>query len=467
MFAKSVKLAKDGGSWQYLLEICMPEWLNAKLVGQDGQPFEFLTRDAEGVPGPKVDSNTRTAYFRIRNWYGGSSECQLFSIDNIGEIASKVKNKYFSGMYFIELSNWEDQRVLSMTLPSLRLGHLIPTKGQPDIYHQWMADTNPHEDLGANSWFYKLWYLERNKPPVGDSEDDRERAEFLSYLDVINIHWKDNPFATREQILGLKYSCGDDRAVYESHYLGIHGEGGVKKEKHFSTFFIRSKHVVGGGEDEGDQIDIHKSSSGLYSGWDLGNVNHAVVLLDKWPRVINDTEVMCWSVLDELVYIGEQVSLADFALEILAKMDALNRPGQKAYEWLNWSDDSAINVFRPTTGSYDYKEILAATRGRIYLHGVKKPHGSVQVRVRIVKHLLKENRLFISSRCTHVIDMLENLRKAEDEYIVRDKHIHVFDGMSYPLLEEMQEELLSEAFTPTATKPGTEEDQEERRIISV
>jgi hypothetical protein len=463
VFAKSKGLAKDGGSWQDLIERTGPEWMESGMVGQHGMPIEYTTKDGEGVPGPKQDPQTRTATFRIRNYFGGESECKLFSIDNDAEVASKVKNKSFSMIYFIELSMFKDKRILAVTLPCLRLAHLQPKNNGPDLYNQWIADTNPDEDLGAASWFYQEFYVDRLKKR-GDSAEDRDLTAYFSNMEVIEMHLEDNPHITRDQVIILKGSCMGDQALYDSYVLGIHGEGGAKRNKFFAKDFIRSVHVVGGTDDpdDTDQIAVSDLTRTLFGGWDVGaSVNHAAVVLDK--RMVklklpdapagqpppDAPEVSCWSVLDEVVSINERIGLYDFTQEFMRKQREIEARAGRQFDWMHWADDSAINVWRPSSESFDYIEILAASHNQIRLQGVEKPSGSVKARVRWIQKLLRENRLYVSARCVKVIAMLEACRRGDTEkdYVNNDEFRHVFDALSYPIYMECRGELLDEAYS--------------------
>ncbi|NQU81275.1 MAG: hypothetical protein HQ543_07125, partial [Bacteroidetes bacterium] len=92
-----------------------------------------------------------------------------------------MKNKEFSMIWFIELSMFKDRRILSVTLPSLRLKHLRPKHGEPDTNHQWIADTNPDEELGNKSWFYDEWYVRRLKDfTKSDNKKERDRGEQIN-----------------------------------------------------------------------------------------------------------------------------------------------------------------------------------------------------------------------------------------------------------------------------------------------
>lgn len=457
VFAKSVKLAKDGGSWQELVERTIPEWCD----GDFG--FKFTTFDADKVGGPKTDSITKTPYFRIRNYYGGESEARLYSIDNDDEVASKVKNKSFSMIWFVELSMFKDPRILSVTLPSLRMPHLRPPHGKPDTYHQWIGDTNPDEDLGNRSWFYKVFYEDRTKAHVrqkNESDDDyQERQEYYASMEVITMFMKDNPFITRQEVIELKMSCRDDQGLFDSYVLGIHGDGGQKRTKHFAGIFNPQVHVVGAidGDDSMDttsQIYVNKNTTLLHSGWDIGSTsNHAAGIVDIWTSMVGGVERSNFSVLDEVTSFDERIKIEDFAREFTKKMDFIEKRNNRKYDWTHWSDDTALNVWRPISGTFDYLEIMRATDNRVVLQGVFKPEGSVKTRVRLLRRLLREERIFVSARCVRVIAMLEECRKGDSEkdFVLWDEHKHTFDWLTYIIFMELLAELQEENQGPKVT----------------
>lgn len=459
MFAKSKGLAKEGGSWQDLVERTIPEWIENGVSTKTGEPFEFLTKDQEGVPGPKQDAQTRSAYFKVRNYYNGESECRLFSIHNEDDIASSIKNKSFSMIYIIELSMFKDPRILSITLPSLRMAHLKPSRAdQDDTYHMWLADTNPDEDLGDQSWFYNVFYRERLKKRDTSDPKERRLAKYYESMEVIEMFTADNPFVTEQERIELEGSCEGDPALYDSYVLGIHGQAGRKRNRFFAPYFNRASHVIGGEADGGgDQIDVHPTSVGLLGGWDIGSsVNHAAVFLDKRIMQTPDPrdaekkriiEVSYWSVLDEVVSIDERIGLDQLTFEAMEKIREIERKNGRTYTWRHWSDDSAINVFRSHSASYDYLEVQAHSQGEIYLEGVDKPDGSVKARVRLLQMLLKTGRIWISSRCEKTIAMIEGCQRGakETEYVKWDEHKHVFDALTYPIYMETRSELFDQA----------------------
>ena len=94
----------------------------------------------------------------------------------------------------------------------------------------------------------------------------------------------------------------------------------------------------------------------------------------------------------------------------------------------------------------DAATVERVSRGRIRFlsaHAAKSP-GSVRRRVQMIRQLLVENRLLVSSHCTKTIQMFKELRRGRKEldYIVRgDPNKHPFDSLSYPIYSEMLEDL--------------------------
>lgn len=437
IFAKSIKLAKEGGSWQSMIDTVIPEWIAG------GFGFKFTTHDSEGTPGPKQDSVTRTSFFRTTNFYGGESEARLFSIDHDDDVAAKVKNKEFSMIWFIELSMFKDRRILSVTLPSLRMKHLRPKNGEPDLNHQWIADTNPDEELGNKSWFYEEWYIRRLKDfTQSDNKKERDRgAQINSYyrnFGLIEMFTSDNPYITPDEMIELEGSCSGDPYLYDSYVLGKHGDGGQRTKLHFADVFSRDRHVIGA-DTEFQEIEVSKTTTILHTGWDIGGVNHAMVILEK--RLMSDKKTAQWCVLDEHVALEDRDNdIQTYGFAAYSKMLDIEKTAGRTFDWHNLADESATTVWRPTSGSYDYMEIQKATGGKVTLEGVSKPDGSIAMRVRILRRLIREGRFFVAARCEKVIEMLENIGRGKTELVPNSPYKHPFDALTYPMFAESMEE---------------------------
>lgn len=417
LFSKSVKSAKDGGVWNDFIDIILPEWLNSGMVGETGLPIAFTSQTGSGEPGPRIDGTTRTSSFKIRNYYGGESELMLFSLDTDEQVEAKIKQLRFSGMWFIELSNFKIRKVLEISVLSLRMVHLKYEA------HQWFADCNPAEE-GEDSWIYKTWYQER-------IQKDHPKPDFQKGLGLIEIFLADNPFLDPREVSELEGLYSSDPGEYDRNVLGKWTKGHGNIGKHFSDLIIPEIHFVE------DSIDLASSTIELFTGWDLGSVNHAACILER--RFIK--EVAHWMVLEELVVIGDHVSTSEFAYEFYEKMLAIEAFYGKTFIWKHWSDDTAINVYRPGIDGYDAAEVLKATNGKVDLEGVDKPDGSVKESIRMIRRMIRENRLFVGKNCPRTIDMLLELKQGGTKPVDDTEYKHPFDALRYPIYMESREEL--------------------------
>lgn len=441
LVSKTIKSANDAGVLKDLIDIVIPQWI------ESGIGFEFTTRDSNGVPGPKVDPKTRTIYFKVRNRYGGEGEMQLVSLNHDAEVYEVFKNTRWSGIWLSEASHFKDGKVFRTLAMQLRMYHLKPWE------HLFLGDTNPAEE-GEDHWFYKLAYL-RKYADAGE-EEDYAAQQFKRSLQRITFYLEDNPWLTPDDIMWQRSLYKDDPGEYAREVDGKWVKGHGNQGKHFSDLFTPHVHIVGADTpEEGDMIDVLPTTTTLYSGWDIGSAdNHAAVALEKRLVNVDGLDISVWCALAELVSIGEKMQVREFALAFQLIMREIESKAGKRFEWIHWADDTALNVPRNSGAGFDALEVELATRGEISLQGVAKPEGSVRNRVKIVRRLFRENRLYASSRCKALIEMFKELRKGstQKEYVAWNIHKHPFDAFSYPILIESGNELLDEHFRPTATK---------------
>ena len=456
VFAKSIKLAKDGGVWLDLINYVIPQWI------EGGIGMEITSKNSAGMPGPISDSQTRTLSITLSNMHGGESQIMLFSVDDDAEVGAKVHGKRFSLIFFSELWMFMTHRVFAVTIQQLRMLHL------PLEAHMWIADTNPHPDLGNRSWFYQKWYVDRLKKRDLTTQEGRDDEMIYSKMGLIEMFSKDNPHLTAMDLAELRSQTRGDQNLYESYALGIHGEAGQKSNFHFAPYFLPQVHVVGGGEGEGDQIDVDPQTTMLYSGSDLGNVNHSFVILQKrWMKIGEDYKSV-WDVLDEIIWLESREDLQTMGLEMTKKIDEIEAKCGRKLRWQHWTDSSAIDQFRAASGTYDYQQILAGSGGRIEMQGVEKPDGNVRFRARLLRQLLQDNRIFISARCVGVIEMIREAKRGQkilnantddriivntEKNYVMPEYRHTFDGLTYAIMQETRDELTTLATRPSASRP--------------
>lgn len=420
MFHKTIKAAKLGGVWEDLTSIALPEWIDA------GFGMEYISEEKPGTPGPKVDNQTRTSMLKVRNCHGGESTCLLFSIEHDAQVEQKLKNSRFSMMYFAELSNYDTRQIFSTSSQQLR-----DYPGVSKDQLMWLADTNP-SDEGEESWIYKIWYDERLK-------EDHPYPIFQKNLGLIEVFLHDNPTLTEEDIEGLKATTHHDPFLYERYVNGLWVSGGMAK-RHFSGFYRPEIHIIGDASahdpDDWEVALPSESSEYLIAGSDLGDVNLAAVFIDK----VTDENGMFkyFTVLDDILKLGEKITLEDFTAEYLGKMDLLEEYLDRRVVWNHWSDEQAIKQWSAAIGGYQASFINKVSKGRISLRGVPKEKDSVRYRVRLLKMLLMKDQLFVSANCIPTHEMLTGLRIDPKDFVKRygNKYKHIFDALTYALQME-------------------------------
>lgn len=439
--------ATDGGALNDLIDIVLPLWLEADMG------CRYTTFDAKGIPGVRTDSKTRTIYFRISNMYGGESELRLFSLNHDQEAEKRFKSMRFSCVWVVELSNFEDPTVFYSLWQQLRMWHLPPWK------HLFISDTNP-SDEGDDSWIFEIWHKRQIAPVLGKLEEKDKiplnRNEIERSLRLLQFKLEDNLALTpaQRQAQYDLYASDPQRQMRDCD--GVWVSSG--RRKHFADVFMPHIHVVGGGKDEGDQIALSPLTTRLLGGWDIGSsVNHAAWVIEKrMVELPNKRVISTFNVLDGLLHVGEQKRVSELGLEMLQIMEAIEFKNRKRFEWIHYADDSATTVYRPSSGTFDYLEIQAATGGRIILVGVPKPDGSVELRVNLIRRLLFERRLYVSARCRALLAMFGKIKSSKKDFVQHSDHKHAFDALSYPLYMECNADLMAEAFKPDADQAAAE-----------
>ncbi len=465
MFSKTMKNSKEGGTWLDMHGTILKEWIDANIG------LKYTSLNSESQPGWKVIGDTRTPYFSIINAHGGVSDCRLFSLDHVPDVVDKVKEQRFSMIYFSELMKFEDQVVLSATTPCLRMPHLRYED------HMWLADTNPAEE-GDQSWIYQVWYKERVQSYEDYCEDCLSRGIepqpiddwkiVVSGLELIEMFPEDNERLDRRQLIELKERCKHDPGLYDRDVRGkwVYGDG--DKSRHFRAFFKPEIHVVGSiefpDEDDYEVIKPSPNSVDLVTGLDPGDTNHAGVIMDR--RYIGGRKH--FDVLEELESVGKKVkmedfangkgdwvSLEDFTIALMALIEEIERDAGRTFDLSpSYSDASALEKYSATGNTFPALEVLEASKGRLTLIGVPKPHGSIQTRVNLLKKLLSQGRFHVSAQCVAVQRMLRDLKKGKGllNYVVNDENKHIFDAVTYPIIAECAEEILTQEDRITSGK---------------
>lgn len=439
LIATTIKAAKEGGAFADLIEIVAPIWFNANIYGETGQKVEYTSLGGDRMPGPKINPATRTYSFTIRNIHGGESELLLFSIDNENEIEAITKSKRFSMVWLSEGSNFKSDKVFKNVVQMLRMFHLRPEQ------HQLIVDTNPAEE-GDQHWIYKYWFVDRLKdtPPkelaltkenpngITQEEWNLVRQDFA----LFEFQLEDNPYLSKSEIAELKASNCDNAGDYDRNILGKWVAGFGLKGKIFADILDVGRHFIRG------SIDVSELAINMVSGWDMGRVNHAGVIVE--PRMLPITvrnkdgstttkDFPHYMVLDEVVVTDERVSTAEFARLMYEKMTNLEFFYQKRFKWQHWSDNSAW-TFNASSADMDATIVSHATEGMVELEAANKARDSVDAGTKFMRQLLFENRLFVGSNCPKTQEMLQSITEKDVEEDTFLKH--PFDALRYVIYME-------------------------------
>lgn len=434
VFTKTIKVAVDGGCWTDLTKIVIPQWMAGTGVRYT-------------IP-PKVDGQTRQAYFEITNRHGSSTRVVLNSLDYDDDIEAVIRGKRYSMLWFNELDNFRLRKVFDISYDQLRM------MGLPYDEHQWIADTNP-SDEGEDSWIYKLWFQDRimEGMPEGIATEEGKKAfrQLQDELGLIEVMIPDNTFLTEQQRLGIYARFQHDPDLFNRYIKGLWTSSTT--DSWFSDVFRPDLHILGdaSGPTHSDWEILlpEENCTEMVTGWDIGDTNHAVVFLE--PANINGA--ITFKVLDRVVILRDQVGIPDLTEMVMAKMDFWEEQvGRKIY-WRHWSDTSAFDHFRSAAERYDKDIVYAASGGRIRLMATEKGRNSIRHRINLARRLLFYGRLVTSASCPEVVSMFRGLKKGS----VRDtsgfvgiergnRHKHCFDALTYALSSELPLEI--EALLP-------------------
>lgn len=468
MFAivnKTLKNAKSSGVWTLMSSWMLPFWEHGLGKNwKEGMPeqWKYGCPGFKVVEGPKTTGDTKLSYVRIRNRHGTISEIQCHSLEHSSEVEAKFKGPFYSGYWCSEADQYLDEHAFHILCDSLRM------YGVTYAQHQIILDMNP-PDSGPNNWFYEMFFTYRDNPPKDDPGFD---PIFHGGLQRLNFTLDDNPQLDPHERRELVARYKKRKTLYDRFILGKWVQditGGF-----FSDVYDESIHIVGNvdcPEEERAVLVPTEACTSLITGWDMGeSKNHSFHILEK---IVNDVEfpdpetgkmmrkaVVSFSVLDELVVIRTYISIREFVLQAMDKMDMFNAYQKKhrniVLQWHNWSDTSA---FRERSAAESSEAAIAyeASGGRIILAAAPKYRDSRRDRVKLIWQFLYEKRLHISAQLRRTKVMLTNLRQGTgSDYIKADDHKHVFDSMSYPIISEAPMEMFVSAELSTAPKEELE-----------
>jgi len=423
IFSKTIKSAKEGGIWTDLTEIILPQWFEAGIT-------RYLTP-------PKQDGQTRSLFCEIENRYGGGTRIYLNSLDYDDDVERILFQRRFSLLAFSELQNFGKRKVFNTAVSALRM------PGLPYEQHMILSDCNP-SDEGEDSWIYKLWWDERLATEYPEhivtEEQKKDIDRFRNDLGVIEIMIEDNPFLSDDQRRQLYQLYGSDPDTAARYLRGQWVR--ATSEGFFSKIFREEIHVLGNvskpNRDEWEVIVPPDNCTTIYTGWDVGDRNSAVLFLIKES---DGDGKNYWSIIDEIVVDNESVLLEDLVALAVRKMDSWEAVIGHPVQWLHYSDSSSFN-YTIAAKSTEQIQIQRYSRNRIRLIGsdAKYVGGSMDA-VELTRRLLFENRLFVSAHCFETKIMFKSLKQSATKSpsgLVRVARtapgVHLFDSYRYCVL---------------------------------
>ena len=385
---------------------------------------EYVKRRARD-PGPGYMPGSKVPYFKVKTG-GYHSTFQLQTLAEDEKVEDKFKDMSCTQFYLVEADSFEREvfDTMCMTMRST----VVPFK-----YHQGFIDVNPPKE-GIHHWLYNHFFVKRPK----------DCAEILFPLDK-------NPFISDAERQSVYTTYEHDPDKLNRFFYGKwieFSEGNV-----FSDVFNENLIVVGdpaaanASYDDLDSIECLRPAPGCFEfevGWDIGDQNSAVSLAS--PR--REGSLLCYDLLDEQVVLRRPISIEEYVERVLRMMEYWSKwvreeSGLEEPIFRHWSDSSSMNP-KMTIGGTEAMLIYELSGKKISLRPVLKGRGSVAERKDLMRRLLYENKLAVSCRCSHHIDMFKYLpprtvaSDAEGRDIIEgvdptSKHKHTFDSSTYML----------------------------------
>ena len=181
-------------------------------------------------------------------------------------------------------------------------------------------------------------------------------------------------------------------------------------DSHFSDVWDEDVHVVGdvsGLEDNWEVLVPTPHCKELLCGWDIGEMkSHSFHIMEKLMMEYVDKEgqkrvAVYFHVIDELVVVRQFVSVADFVMDCMKKIEHWERWQLTRHNiilsWRHWSDTSSFDV-RSSSNKSDAAIAYEASKKRIVLQGAPKYRDSNKDKVNLVWQFLHARRIKISAQ---------------------------------------------------------------------
>lgn len=458
MFAivcKTIKNAKASGVWTLLCNIMLPFWEHGvppeKRESWMPPAWRYGVPGFEIVEGPKTTGDTKMSFVKIRNRHGTISEIQCHSLEHSSEVEAKFKGPFYSGFWLSEFDQYCERFAFDIFSDALRM------PGVPYEQHQIICDCNPPES-GPNNWMHDLFFKFLDAISA-DTEEGEEEKTLRAQLHRITVMIEDNPQLDPREKADL-YARYRKRAALFNRFCKGKWEEDVT-DGFFSDVYDEGLHIIGkvDGPPETHEVAVPTARCKvLLRGWDAGlSKNHSFHIIEKILSEFEGRHFVQFCVLDEVVIIREKMSLTEFTLMCLERVDVWNkymlRNHSVQLQWRDWSDADALD-FRAQAGKSYAGTIYEASNGRMSLQAAPKYKNSKKDRVDLVWQLFHAQRLHISAQLQRTRAMVVNLKAGTgSNYIKPGDHVHPFDSMSYPIIAEAPLDMIKSAELTTSNNP--------------
>lgn len=444
---KTIKNAKAAGVW-----VLLTRMLRLWVAGCNG--FRI-------IEGPKTTGDSKMSFVRIRNRQGGVSEIQCHSLEHSAEVEAKFKGPAYSMFWLSEFDQYCDAHAFDIFSDALRMS--------PDVRyeeHQIIADCNP-PDTGEDNWIHDKWFKFKDSDP--DENEEESERELRENLHRILVMIDDNPQLHPKERRDLEARYRKRKSLYNRFVRGLWEQDIT--DGHFSDVWDEDIHVVGHTDGPEENWEVLVPTAGckeLLCGWDIGEMkSHSFHIIEKLMTEFTDKEghkrlAVSFHVIDELVVVRQYVSVENFVVDCVAKMEHWERWQKSRHNitlsWRHWSDTSAFDV-RASSNKSDAAIAYAASHKKVILMGAPKYRDSNKDKVNLVWQFLHAGRLKISAQLFRTKRMFTMLRadpkSTQSRYVKRDDHKHPFDSLSYPIMAEAPTDMFMAAEVDMAAKDAS------------
>jgi hypothetical protein len=437
ILTKTQAVGATSGVWNELTEKMLPLWMEADGISPSN-PDVHMEWAPKGQPRPSVSKKMVAA---VTNMHGGVSKIELDSLDDERKVEDYYKSRYYTGIYWSEAGEFKQAKTFLTLFLALR------GVGYTEDDFLMLLDANP-PDEGQDHFLFEYFYELRLS-----SNPDPERKAIQECLHCTEWTMEDNPYLSEAQKDAVKGAYATDPDLYDRYVRGMWKR--AIRDSLFADLFKPAIHVSGGPKQAGENMILlpTENCAELITGHDAGGVNPVSYIIERviFSQFYEDQKkeqkertISLFQYLDELAFIGEDISPAEFTKLMLEKMDYWEQELQRPITWWHYADASALNFKESIAQRTVADEMFAESDGRIQLIGVEKGRGSVALRIRLWRRLLSENRLIISgSKCPKLIEMCQCIRRGRTDGTISTHSIfkHPFDAATYPLVRVCWDEL--------------------------